>query len=551
MRSRRALVGGAVAALALAVALPASAYSLTGAFWTWQDHPVEDPFALAVGDFPADAGDTGEIEDAFTNAMADWNGVGRDVALTYGGVVEDAVLDFDGFPIIQYGSYSGMGAALAFAGTWAYDDGAAFDCDLVVLSANDYGAIYWDADPAGPASGRYDLQAVALHELGHCLGLNHSDSSSAVMYAYYGGLRALSNDDTSGLAALYAPACADADGDGAFGCDFDCDDTNALVHPGATEVCDGVDGDCDGIVDATATETLTIGDTGREVDSAWLGGGNVYQVDAPTALVSARAYMSVQEGTRLVWSVYASTDAGVTWSRIRTELAFATADTWQESPKLHQPLTVGTWYAVSLGAYADALTVKVDWSPDLEPTGLVTPLGYVYGRPMADDLGALDASYLYHQELTLVSAADPDGDGLTALCGDCAPDDATAGIGASEVCDGVDNDCDGSIDEDFGSDGDGDGTIDCLDACPADPLDDVDGDGACADVDPCPEDAADTCDDPVDTADTSDTPSIAPPGETPGGCGCDGSGTPAGLVGVLGIAAVFGRRRGRQARLRG
>jgi hypothetical protein len=42
----------------------------------------------------------------------------------------------------------------------------------------------------------------------------------------------------------------DGDGDGVAGCDGDCDDDNAAVHPGAAEVCDGLDNDCDGILPA-------------------------------------------------------------------------------------------------------------------------------------------------------------------------------------------------------------------------------------------------------------------------------------------------------------
>jgi subtilisin-like proprotein convertase family protein len=38
---------------------------------------------------------------------------------------------------------------------------------------------------------------------------------------------------------------ADVDGDGFFACD-DCDDTNATVYPGAPELPDGLDNDCDG-----------------------------------------------------------------------------------------------------------------------------------------------------------------------------------------------------------------------------------------------------------------------------------------------------------------
>ncbi len=48
--------------------------------------------------------------------------------------------------------------------------------------------------------------------------------------------------------------CSDVDGDTYFstaGCGtaVDCNDTDAAVRPGATEVCDGVDNDCDGLVD--------------------------------------------------------------------------------------------------------------------------------------------------------------------------------------------------------------------------------------------------------------------------------------------------------------
>ena len=43
-------------------------------------------------------------------------------------------------------------------------------------------------------------------------------------------------------------ACVDADGDGVDSCS-DCDDTNASIFPGAAELCDGLDNDCDGTVD--------------------------------------------------------------------------------------------------------------------------------------------------------------------------------------------------------------------------------------------------------------------------------------------------------------
>ncbi|HEX2295965.1 MAG TPA: matrixin family metalloprotease [Actinomycetota bacterium] len=49
-----------------------------------------------------------------------------------------------------------------------------------------------------------DLPTVALHELGHGLGLAHSNEPSAVMYAYYGGpRRELTQDDIAGIQSIY------------------------------------------------------------------------------------------------------------------------------------------------------------------------------------------------------------------------------------------------------------------------------------------------------------------------------------------------------------
>ncbi|KAK9991762.1 hypothetical protein SO802_026747 [Lithocarpus litseifolius] len=67
---------------------------------------------------------------------------------------------------------------------------------------------HYDADDqwsVGAVPGQFDLETAALHEIGHLLGLQHSNVQGAIMWPRIsqGMTKGLDKDDMDGIKALY------------------------------------------------------------------------------------------------------------------------------------------------------------------------------------------------------------------------------------------------------------------------------------------------------------------------------------------------------------
>ena len=308
----------------------------------------------------------------------------------------------------------------------------------------------------------------------------------------------------------------------------DCDDGDDTVYPGASEACDGVDNDCDSEVDeglGTTVYTDADGDGfGDPATATTTCAPGPDQVETATDCDDGDA-----EVNPLATEVCDERDNdcdGLTDEEVTTTFyADVDGDGWGQLGATTEACALPPGYAAASGDCDDAAAAV---NPDATETcnsvdddcdGTV------------DEPDATDAAVFY---------ADSDGDGHgdpaapTAACSqpaghvadatDC--DDASAAVnpGATETCNGIDDDCDGATDDDDPSvsgtatwyrDGDGDGYGDpatTAAACSAPAghvADATDCDDATAAVSPA---AAETCngiDDDCDGDIDDDDPSVS------------------------------------------
>ncbi len=263
---------------------------------------------------------------------------------------------------------------------------------------------------------------------------------------------------------------SDGDGDG-YALDQDCDDANADIHPGAAEVCNDVDDDCDDVVDDDATDGSTYYED-ADADGAGTG-ERVVACAAPTGFAAAdgdcddtdpATNPGAEESDCADPHDY-NCDGSVAWADADADGVAACEDCDDTSPLVH-PGAVERCDGLDNDCNAaidDAAVDATAWYADDDADGYGTgtplaacdaPVGHVAPGGDCDDANAAFHPAATEDDCTdsndyncdeSVGYADADADGFPA-CDDC--DDAAAAVNrdAVEVCDGVDNDCEGTVD---------------------------------------------------------------------------------------------------------
>lgn len=254
----------------------------------------------------------------------------------------------------------------------------------------------------------------------------------------------------------------DNDGDG-FDNSIDCDDNDPNINPNATEVCDGVDNNCDGQIDEgfqiVTAPIIMCNATANSISFEWNNQAAaqeyelVFETPAGTfTVISPETNFNVDqlaEGDKVIFTVIAISggdcpSASSTICCNASAIQDADGDGYDNTADCDD-----TNPAINPDAVEECDGVDNNCDGQIDEGFTLT---IYYGDSDGDGFGDPNAP--------IEACAAPNG--YTDNEDDCDDQNSTVYLGAPELCDGLDNNCDGQIDEGltftiYYADTDGDG----------------------------------------------------------------------------------------------
>lgn len=163
-------------------------------WWAYDQMPIRFHFDAATFIAYDPSRNVGDIENVIRQVLGRWTDIsGSYLALTYAGQQSPGgdPPRYDGVNLLGVTSLDGRVAAVAWA--WRWPTGQIPECDIA------FNRQY-------PQFGQpHFFFGFLLHEMGHCVGLDHSEDSTAIMYFQHaeGRVTELNEDDAAGLRRTY------------------------------------------------------------------------------------------------------------------------------------------------------------------------------------------------------------------------------------------------------------------------------------------------------------------------------------------------------------
>lgn len=204
----------------------------------------------------------------------------------------------------------------------------------------------------------------------------------------------------------------------------DCNDNNALIHPSATELCDGIDNNCNNSTDETFTDLGNSCSAGVGICES----SGIYQCGADGSGTECTA----EEGTPL------------------TEICDDSLDNdcdGKVDEECTTPPAAESLCDDGIDNDSDTLVDCADADCDSDSVCLVEENTETDCSNIIDDddngrVDCYDNACMNDPSCADIVTLDQDGDGYTIQTGDCNDEDSTSYPGAEELCDEIDHDCD-------------------------------------------------------------------------------------------------------------